>query len=150
VFLGNALSYAAVLAGLAALRTGELHRRDRVARRPGQLREGLSYVRSRPELLVPIVLVGVVGMFGLNFSITLALMARQVFERGASGYGLLLTALAVGSLLGALASARRTGPPRQQRLFVAALVFALLEVGVALAPSFWVVLVLLVPTGWRC
>jgi predicted MFS family arabinose efflux permease len=147
VFLANALSYAAVLGGLLAMRTADLHPVQRLARGAGQLREGLAYVRSRPDLLVPMVLVAVVGMFGLNFQLTLALVSKQVFQRDASGYGLLLVMLAIGSLLGALASARRTGPPRQRRLFVAALVFAGLEVAVALAPTFAVMAVLLVPTG---
>ena len=147
VFLANALSYAAVLAGLAAMRPDELRPGRRAARAAGQAREGLVYVRSRPELLVPIVLVGVTGMFGLNFQTTLALAAKEVFGRGAGAYALLTGALALGSLLGALGSARAAGPPRQRRLYVAALVFGLLEVAVGLAPSFEVMAVLLLPTG---
>lgn len=147
VFLANALSYVAVVAGLSAMRTSELRASGRVARARGQTREGLAYVRSRPDLLVPIVLVGVVGMFGLNFQITLALVAKEVFDRGADAYGLLLSCLALGSLLGALASARRSGPPRARRLFGAALAFGLLEVLVGLAPTYEVMAVLLVPTG---
>ena len=87
---------------------------QRLARAKGQPREGLSYVRSRPELLVPMVLVFVVGTFGLNFQITLALVVKEVFELGAGAYGLLSAFFAAGSLIGALASARRTGPPRQR------------------------------------
>ncbi len=147
VFLANAVSYLAVLAGLGAMRASELHPGTRQVRAPGQTREGLAYVRSRPDLLVPIVLVGLVGMFGLNFQITLALVAKEVFGRGAGSYALLTTCLAVGSLAGALLSARRTGPPRQRRLFLAALAFGLLEVAVGLAPSYAVMAVLLVPTG---
>jgi MFS family permease len=147
VFLANAVSYLAVIAGLTAMRADLLHRGERVARARGQLREGLAYVRGKPELMVPIVLVAVIGTFGLNFQVTLALVAKEVFGRGAASYGLLSATLAVGSLLGALLSARRSGPPRQQSLFVAALAFALLEIAVALAPTFAVMAVLLVPTG---
>ena len=93
------------------------------------------------------VLVAVVGTFGLNFQITLALVVKQVFERGAGAYGLLSALLAVGSLLGALASARRAGPPRQRTLFAAALAFGLLDVAVGLAPTFALMALLLVPTG---
>jgi MFS family permease len=116
VFAANALSYVAVLAGLRAIRTYELFPSTRVERAKGQLREGLSYVRSRPDLLVPMVLVFMVGTFGLNFQITLALVVKEVFGRSAGSYGLLSAFLAVGSLLGALLSARRTGPPRQRTL----------------------------------
>lgn len=147
VFAANALSYVAVLAGLTAMRTSELHAGQRLPRAKGQLREGLSYVRSRPDLLVPIVLVFMVGTFGLNFQITLALVVKEVFARGAGAYGLLSAFLAVGSLIGALASARRTGPPRQRTLFAAVLAFGLLEVAVGLAPTYVVMAALLVPTG---
>jgi len=147
VFLGNAVSYVAVLAGLLAMRPRELQRTGRVVRGKGQLREGLAYVRSRPELLVPIVLVFMVGTFGLNFQITLALVAKQVYDRGAGSFGLLTSMLALGSLLGALQSARRTGPPRTRVLLGSALAFGLLEVVAGLAPSYAVLAVLLVPTG---
>lgn len=147
VFLGNAVSYVAVLAGLLAMRPRELQRTGRVVRGKGQLREGLAYVRCRPELLVPIVLVFMVGTFGLNFQITLALVAKQVYDRGAGSFGLLTSMLALGSLLGALQSARRTGPPRTRVLLGSALAFGLLEVVAGLAPSYAVLAVLLVPTG---
>jgi MFS family permease len=147
VFAANALSYLAVLLGLQAMRRSELHPSRRVARGKGQLREGLAYVRSRPDLLVPIVLVFMVGTFGLNFQITLALMVKSVFGREAGAYALLSVMLAVGSLIGALASARRSGPPRQRTLFAAVVVFGLLEISVGLAPSFALMAMLLVPTG---
>ena len=148
VFLGNSLTYLAVLAGLLAMRPEELLTPERVARGRGQLREGLVYVRTRPDLLVPICLVAVVGTFGLNFQVTLALIAKQVFGAGAGSFGLLTSSIAVGSLLGALASARRTGPPRVRVLFLAAGAFGLLEVLVGLSPSFPVMAVLLLPTGF--
>ena len=147
VFAANAVSYVAVLAGLRAMRTADLHPVHKLARAKGQLREGLAYVKARPNLLVPMVLVFMVGTFGLNFQITLALVVKEVFGRGAGAYGLLSAFLAVGSLIGALASARRRGPPRQRTLFAAALAFGLLEVLVGLAPSYEVMALLLVPTG---
>ncbi len=147
VFLANALSYLAVISGLRAMRRADLHPADRVERAKGQLREGLAYVRARSDLLVPMVLVFVVGTFGLNFQVTLALVVKEVFQRGAGAYGLLSAMLAVGSLLGALLSARRVGPPRQRTLFLAVLAFGLLEVLVGLAPTFELMALLLVPTG---
>ncbi len=147
VFAANALSYVAVLLGLRAIRTAELFPSKRLERARGQLREGLAYVRQRPDLLVPMVLVFMVGTFGLNFQITLALVVKEVFGRSAGAYGLLSAFLAVGSLLGALLSARRSGPPRQRTLFAAVLAFGLLEVLVGLAPTYEVMALLLVPTG---
>ncbi len=88
-----------------------------------------------------------VGTFGLNFQITLALVVKEVFQRSAGAYGLLSAFLAVGSLIGALASARRAGPPRQRTLFASVLAFGLLEIAVGLAPTYELMAVLLVPTG---
>ncbi|HUR13934.1 MAG TPA: MFS transporter [Mycobacteriales bacterium] len=146
VFLANALSYAAVVTGLARMRPAELLRSTPTPRQRGQLREGLRYVRERRHLAVPILLVFMVGTFGLNFQITLSLVAKLVFHRGASQFGLLTSAFALGSLIGALASAGR-GRPSPRRMVLAALAFGVLEVAVGLAPSFGSMMVLLVPTG---
>ena len=72
------------------------------------IRDGIRYVRGRPDLKLILVAVFFAGTFGMNFQMTSALMATQVFDKGASEYGLLGTTLAVGSLTGALLGARRT------------------------------------------
>ena len=147
VFLANAVSYVAVVACLLSMRRADLFTPLPLGRGRGQLRAGLRYVRGRADLLVPILLVAVIGTFGLNFSLTLALVTRHVWERDAGSYGFLTAMLALGSLLGALASARREGPPRQRVLIGAALAFGACEVLVGIAPTFAVMAVLLVPTG---
>jgi MFS family permease len=147
VFLVNAASYVAVIVGLCLIRTGDLYDARRVPRAKGQLREGLRYVRARPDLMVPMVLVFIIGTFGLNFQITLALVAKAVFGLGAGSYGALSSMLALGSLLGALASARRSSAPRQRVLIGAGIAFGALEVLVGLAPTYWLMAALLVPTG---
>jgi len=148
VFIVNALSYVAVLAGLLRMRPAEFWPSPRQPRGRGQLREGVRHVRERPALYVPILLVFMIGTFGLNFQQTLALIAKQTFETGAGSFGLLTSCLALGSLFGALASARRKGPPRQSTMLLAALAFGLLEVLDGLAPSFLVLALLLIPTGF--
>ncbi len=146
VFLVNAASFVAVIASLLLMRDAELSRAPRVARRPGQVREGVAYVRTRPDLLLSIVLVGVVGTLGLNFQMTTALMAKNVFHHGAASYGLLSTGLAIGSLLGALGSARR-GRPLLRLVITSAFLFGVLETVVALMPTYWLFFALLIPTG---
>ncbi|GGX84662.1 MFS transporter [Streptomyces hiroshimensis] len=145
-FLLNGLSFVAPVAGLLLMRTSELHKVDRAPRGKGQLREGLRYVAGRPDLIWPIVLVGFIGTFGFNFPIWLTAFVNDVFHAGAGTYGLLNTLMAGGSLVGALLAARR-GSSRQRLLVGAALLFGLLEIATALAPSFWVFAVLLVPIG---
>ncbi len=147
VFLVNAASYVAVLAGLLAIRPAELHAIPRPARADSRLRDALRYVREQPELLLPITVVGFVGTFGLNFTVTISLMAKQEFASDAAAFGYLSTAFAVGALLGALGTAARRTPPSRRRLVGAAVLFGLLEIAVGLMPTYWTFLALLVPTG---
>jgi len=146
VFLVNGVSYLAVLAGLYSMRESELSPSERIDRRPGQLVEGLRYLRARRELLLPTVIIGFVGTFGMNFQMTMALMAKSVFDKGAGSYGLLGTALAVGSLAGALVGASQPRPDRRL-LIGAALAFGVLEVVLGLMPTYLTFMILLVPTG---
>jgi MFS family permease len=147
VFLVNAVLTGGVIVGLLLMRPEELHRSPPTGREPGQFRQGLRYVRSRPDLVLPMALVFVVGTFGLNFPVTMSLMAREVFGRGAAAYGLLSTAIAVGSLAGALASTRRTRRPTTRFLIGATFAFGALEMLVGVMPTYEAVVVLLVPTG---
>lgn len=146
-FLANAVSSVAVVAALFAMRPAELFPAPPVARAKGQLREGLAYVRGRRDLLLTMVLIFVIGTFGLNFAITSALLAKQVFDRGAGGYGLLSTALAVGALGGAVLATRRTKRPTAAFLLAAAGAFSVAEILSGLMPTFWLTAALLVPTG---
>ncbi len=147
-FAVNAASFAVTIGALLAMRPGELRRSDPVARARGQLREGLAYTWRRADLRLAMVLAFVIGTFGFNFQVTIALMAREVLGLGAEGFGLLSTAFAVGSLTGALVSTRRSARPRQRFLLVSAGVFGLLTVACGLVPGgTWPFAVLLVPTG---
>jgi MFS family permease len=147
VFLGNAVFTIAVIVGLASMRAGELFRSAPTGRTPGQLREGLRYVKSRPDLVLPMVLVFVIGTFGLNYPVTMALLAKEVFGRGAAGYGLFTTAIAVGSLGGALMSTRRTAVPRTRLLLSACFAFGFIEMLVSIMPTYWSTVVMLLPMG---
>ena len=146
-FVANAFSSVAVLVALAMMRTAELFPSPRAARARGQLREGLRYVRARPDLVRTMILIFVFGTFGLNFAITCALMAKQVFHHGASGYGLLSTALAVGAFCGAVLATRRTERPTTLFLLGMAGVFSVAEIAAGLMPSFLWTAIVLVPTG---
>ncbi|CAM5653488.1 Enterobactin exporter EntS OS=Streptomyces lavendulae subsp. lavendulae OX=58340 GN=SLAV_17275 PE=4 SV=1 [Streptomyces lavendulae subsp. lavendulae] len=145
-FLLNGLSFAAPIAGLLMMRTRELHPVTPQPRAKGQLREGLRYVAGLPELVWPIVLVGFIGTFGFNFPIWLSAFVGDVFHGDAGTYGLFNTLIAAGSLVGALLAARR-GRARLRLLVTAAALFSVLLVMTALAPSFWLFAVLLVPVG---
>jgi MFS family permease len=136
IILVNAVSYLAVIASLRAMRAAELSPAPRAPRGPGALRDGVRYVLDRPELIFVFVIAFAAGTFGMNFQITNALMATATFHRGAGEYGILGSAMAVGSLTGALLAARRGGT-RRLILVLSATSFALAEIAAGLMPTYW-------------
>ena len=136
VILLNGLSYLAVIGALQAMRSHELSPVARATRGKGMIRDGVRYVRGRPDLMMILVAASFAGTFGMNFQMTSALMATQVFDKGPGEYGLLGTTLAVGSLTGALLGARREGRPRQRLVVLAGLAFGAVEIALGLMPSY--------------
>jgi MFS family permease len=130
---------------LSLMRPAELSPAPRATGRGG-VRDGLRYVRGRPDILLVLLLVFVLGTFGLNFQITIALMATEVFGRGAQGFGLLGTILAVGSLSAALIAARRN-QPRLRVLLISLTGFTVASAAAALAPTYWTFAIALAACG---
>jgi MFS family permease len=110
LFLVNAGSYAAVLVSLWWLRVHELHPHPPPERARGGLMAGLHYVRQRPDLVAVLVMLALIGTFGFNFAIFISTMSVTVFHGDARQYGWLTSAMAVGTMSGALLSARRPFP----------------------------------------
>ncbi len=104
-FIINATSYLFVIAALIAMREKDffIQKKEETL---GTVREGIRYAIARPDLYVVMLLVFFAATFGLNFQIFNALMATKEFGKGPASYGLLGTFIAVGSLTGALLSAR--------------------------------------------
>jgi MFS family permease len=145
-FAINALSYAAPVTALLRMRTSELHAMPEVTARAGQLRDGLRYAVSHPAVLWPTVLAGVFGMFTCNLPVTLAAYARSVFHSGPGGYGLLSAVVAVGSIAGALISARMRRT-RLRTLIVFGAVLAAIDMLSAAVPGQALLCLLLLPIG---
>jgi MFS family permease len=141
----NAATFVFVLVALVRMNTALLMPSPR-ARGKGQIREGLRYVKGRPDLILVMALVFVLGTFGMNFQLTMALMATKVFDKGPGEYGLLGSVMAIGSLTAALLSARR-GRPRLRVLLLALAGFTVSTAFVSTAPNFVLFAVFLVPTG---
>jgi MFS family permease len=135
VFLVNAVSYLAVIAQLRRMNPALLHTAALRGRGPGALREGVAYLRGQPKMLFVLVLVFFAGTFGMNFQITSALMATEVFGKGAGEFGILGSTIAIGSLTGALMAARRTRI-RLRLLAVAAVGFGIAEIVSGSLPSY--------------
>ena len=136
VIVLNGLTYFAVVSSLKRMRTEELHPVDLVPRARGQLRAGVAYVRARPDLILILGVVFAAGTFGLNFQMTTALMATEVYGKGAGEYGVLGSIIAIGSLAGALVAARRRSS-RQRLVVVAAVGFGTVTAIAGLMPSYF-------------
>ncbi len=136
VILVNAVSYLAVIWSLRIMRTADLNVSIPLPRAKGAVRDGIRYIRKRPLLVFVFTVAFFAGTFGLNFQMTSALMATQVFEKGAGQYGLLGTIMAVGALTGSLLAARR-GYPRRLLLVLAPTSFAVVEIVAGLMPTYW-------------
>ena len=134
-FLVNAGSYVAVIGALMAMRRSELRPAERVLRQRGQIKEGWHYVWSTPALRTPLLLVAVVGTLAYNFTVTLPLLARYTFDRGAGGLGAMTAVFGAGAVVGGLVAASR-GNPTGRRLAVTALVFGALILVTAAMPIF--------------
>jgi MFS family permease len=100
------------------------------------IRDGIRYVRGRRDLKMILFAAFFAGTFGMNFQMTSALMATQVFHKGPGEYGLLGSTLALGSLTAALLGARRVGRPRPNWVIAAGLAFGTIEIALGLMPSY--------------
>jgi MFS family permease len=142
----NTLTFVAVLVALASMHRSELRPSPMLARSRGAVMDGMRYVKGRPDVILVMVLVFVLGTFGMNFQITTALMATKEFHKGPEEYGLLGSIMAIGSLTAALLAARRS-EPRLRVLLVALVGFAISASFAALAPTYALFALALVPVG---
>ena len=141
VFVLNGLSFAVTIAALLAMRTSEL-RPQRRQDGTVKLRQGLAYVRRNADMVLALCLAFVVATFGLNYQMTMALMARLEYGVGAEAFGIMSTALALGALAGSLLAARRVHVPLRL-VVISAVVFGCVEIVVGFAPTYTSILLLL-------
>jgi MFS family permease len=146
VILANAASYGAAFFALSMLDAGRLTPTPVIAPGAGAIREGIRYVRSRPDFVLVLSCVFFLGGFGMNFQITSALMATDEFGKGASEFGVLGSALAVGSLVGSLLAARRARP-RLRFIVLSGLSFSVVQVASGLMPTYYAYMAVLPLVG---
>jgi MFS family permease len=142
----NTFTFVPVMLALAMMRRSELKPAPMLTRGRGAIKEGVRYVRARPDIQLVMLLVFVLGTFGMNFQVTTALMATKEFGKGPEEYGLLGSIMAIGSLTAALLSARRSRA-RLRTLLVALVGFTVSTLLAALAPTYGWFALALVPTG---
>lgn len=146
VFIINAFSFAGVIGSLLLLRTSLLRRAPRLKAMRGSLVEGFRYVSGRPDLVSVLLMLFLIGTFGLNFPIFLSTMSVTAFHAGASQYGVLSSIMACGSVAGALMAAGRD-KPRLALLLGAAALFGFGCALAAVMPNCWLFAIMLVVIG---
>jgi MFS family permease len=134
-FLLNGASYLLVIFSLMNVRKSEFHVQSRSGG-VANVREGLRYVKARPDLYVVMIVIFFMATFGLNFQIFNALTATKVFHRGAMSFGLLGTYVAIGSFSGAIVSARLERLRRTMFVVYGAFTFGSAIVILAFMPTY--------------
>jgi len=133
-FIFNAVSYVAVIVALCSMRSDELVPSPRVPRARGQLRAGFSHVRYEPTLRTVLAMALVVGMFTMEFNVSLPLLADRTFHSGSTGLAIMTALMGVGGCVGGLVIASRgTSTPR--RLIAMAGAFGVSMTVLAVAPT---------------
>jgi MFS family permease len=145
-FLINAGSFVAVVFSLTTMNAAQLRPSTPTPRARGQLREGLAYVRSRPELLVPLVMMGLAGCLTYEFQVTLPVMAQRGLHSGATGFGFMTAAMGIGAVFGGLYVAAK-GKTGLRPLVIASGLFTITMALATLAPSLAIELIALALVG---
>jgi MFS family permease len=136
VFLINAASFAAVIVSLHLLRMDELRPSSKAARTRGGVVEGFRYVWQRSDLRAVLLMLFLIGTFGLNFPIFISTMSVSVFHADAGRYGLMSSIMAIGTIAGALLAAGRE-KPRMDLLLASAATFGFGCALAAIMPNIW-------------
>jgi MFS family permease len=134
-FTVDGLSYIAVIAGLLMMRPAELRPAEPAPRSRRQVRDGLRYVRHSPELWIPLVMTALIGTFAYNFQVVMPLFVTRTFDSSEAMFTVLLSVVSVGSLIGALAMARRH-ESGVNHVIIGAVAFGTFMTILALAPTF--------------
>ena len=134
-FLINAFTYLFVILALLRMRESDFFIQEKKVTQ-GTVREGLEYALARPDLYVVMLVVFFVATFGLNMQIINALMATKEFGKGPASYGLLGSYVAIGSLTGALISARLERFRRTIFVIKGGVIFSLAITLLSIAPTY--------------
>ncbi len=145
-FLVNAASFVAVVASLITMDTTALSPVEPMRRARGQLREGLRYVRSRRQLAVPLIMMGIAGCLTYEFQVSLPVMADRGLDVGATGFGFMTGAMGIGAVFGGLLVAAR-GNTGLRPLVMASFGFAGALALATLAPNLAIELIALALAG---
>ncbi len=148
-FYLNALSFLAVIAGLRLIPPCPPPEAGTRRRTLEHLREGLGYIRRERAVGGPLLLLGLLSLFAMNFNVLVPVYARNVLHQSARGFGFLMSSLGLGALAGSLTLAGRAQRgPDPRVLLGAGLGLGLFQVVLSLVRSYGVAATVLALTGW--
>ncbi len=145
-FMLNAATFVAVIVALATMNRAALHPTVAAPRTPGQLMEGLRYVRRTPRLLIPLLMMALIGALSYEFQVVLPVLAKHTFGGNADAYGFLTAAFGAGAVAGGLVVATRR-PAGIRGVVIAAALFGSAILAAAAAPTLAAEVVLLALVG---
>lgn len=146
VFLINAASFIAPLISLSLLRRAQFQPVTKASKSRGGFIEGFRYVWNRPDLKAVLLMLFLIGTFGINFALFISTMSVTVFHASAHEYGLLTSMMAIGSVTGALLSAKRERP-RIELLIGSSLLFGVGLTLAAFMPNYYLFGIMLIFVG---
>jgi MFS family permease len=146
-FLANAVSFVAVVASLLLMNTAALRPSTPAPRASGQLREGVRYAARTRDIAVPLVMMGLVGLFAYEFQVSLPVLARETFHGNAVAYGFMTASMGIGAVIGGLLTAAR-GRTGLRPMIIASVGFGVAILACAYAPAIWLAYAALLFVGW--
>jgi MFS family permease len=131
-FAVNGVSFLCVITSLFFIKNKELIKKPKSISEKSGLKDGVEYMKTRPDLLLLITLLFFITAFGFNFQIFISKMVTDVYSYGANGFGVLISLSGFGAVIGALITARRNNT-RIKVIIISSVLFsiALLFLGVA-------------------
>lgn len=133
-FIINACSYIAVIVALLLIDKNQLQIENEITRKPGQVKEGLLHIWNQPSLRTTLLIMFLTATFGLNFQVLLPLFTSQTFQQSGDWYGLLMSSLGIGSVIGSLLVASWKDPTVKRIAFLS-LLFGITIFAVAFSPT---------------
>lgn len=135
-FIVDGLSYIAVIIGYFLMDPTKLRRAPATPKGAGQVRAGLRYVRDNDVLRIPLSMMAIIGTLAFNFTVVMPLLIKRTFHGGDATFTIFFSVVSIGSLIGALATARRKSITVRD-LVIAAVGFGLAMVALAATPNLW-------------
>ena len=146
-FLLNAASFVAVVVSLMLMNRSQLRPSPPTPRAKGQLREGFEYALRTRNIIVPLAMMGLVGLLAYEFQVSLPVLAQRTFHGGSEVYGFITASMGVGAVVGGLFTAAR-GRTGIRAMVIASTGFGCAIMVCAYAPNLAVVYIAMLFAGW--